>query len=303
LARQPPPFSSSRGPFLFTHAHTHTRVHPSARGFAPRRGRGGRTPSQVGWGLPRADAVEEQSEGLAAAQPWHSLPSPFDYFFLVFSPPPLHFISSLPSLSPLSGKALPAGEGWEGRESLGRQQIKSAEEERKEFRGGQRPWDVQHRRSPSGTLPKVSPCVSHPGAGSPPALLRLSSRETSHWRWCGPQGPSPRASLVALEGALLPCRGLAPHNTLPSPGEVVFGGERLSSAASHGKSHPISSRLGWDGCGEPRGCCGCRAGGGNQGISASPWIRGNPGYPSPVAVGGLGYAWGRAARHPQRVLF
>lgn len=87
--------------------------------------------------------------------------------FYFFSPPPLHFISFSPSLSPLSGKALPAGEGWEGRESLSRQQIESAEEERKEFRGGLRRWDVRRRHSAGGTLPKVSSRVAHPGADSP----------------------------------------------------------------------------------------------------------------------------------------
>lgn len=54
---------------------------------------------------------------------------------------------------------MPAGEGWEGRESLSRQQIESVEEERKEFRALRR-WDVRRRHSAAGTLPKVSSRVA-----------------------------------------------------------------------------------------------------------------------------------------------
>lgn len=177
LPPSPPPEVS----FIYTR--THTRAHPCARG--------GRTPSQVGWGLPRAllRCTKGAEQGLgcspALAQPRLAFLFDFTFFFPLLPP---HFISSLPSLSPLSGKALPTGEGWEGRESLGRQQIACGGRD-EGILCRQRLWDLRHQQSPGGTLPKVSPRVAHPDAGS--SFCSAPARKTRTGGDAGPQGLSP----------------------------------------------------------------------------------------------------------------
>lgn len=271
LPPSPPPEVS----FIYTR--THTRVHiPRLGALVHAEARGGQTPSQVGWGLLRVllRCTGEQSEGLAAAQPWHSLASPFDFILFFF--PLLPSISSLPSLSPLSGKALPAGEGWEGRESLGRQQIKTAEE-RKEFRGGQRPWDVRRRRSPGGTLPKVSPRVAHPGAGSP---SRSPDGKPHAGGGTDPGYPLPKPGWLLWKGLCCPARGWHPKMPRQALGRWCLVESSQVLRYPTGKAVPARLARSWVGMaagsqgdavavGQERGprCSGSRA----QGISASPW--------------------------------
>lgn len=168
LPPSPPPEVS----FIYTR--THTRAHPCARG--------GRTPSQVGWGLPRAllrcTKGAEQGLGCSPALAQPRLAFLFDFtFFFPPPPPPLHFFPSL-SFS-FKWKSL-ANWGGLGGQGEPRQAADSV-------------WRKRRRNFVSpAPVGLAAPAVTwwDPAQGKPSCrppgcwliLLLCSSQETSHWR-------------------------------------------------------------------------------------------------------------------------